>query len=203
MSNYTADNIQVLSFLEHVRKRPGMYIGSVDSEGLFFLFDSALCWAVDSGNKLVTVKFDDSVITISHDGEGIPVTNHPRLDKPILELFMTTLGTGGYDSNLAIINAFCETLTIETTAQNPSALHQLASAGDEVLYSLRFERCEIVGQMTSRPTNKICTQISFRFDPEIFGDSVLDLVKAKEAIAVYQARLPELTINMEINYETV
>jgi DNA gyrase subunit B/topoisomerase-4 subunit B len=102
MSNsYTAKDITVLEGLEPVRKRPGMYIGGVDSAGLHHLIWEILDNAVDEAmnghaNRIeVTLHKDGSTITVSDNGRGIPIDMHPKFNKPALELILTTLHAGG------------------------------------------------------------------------------------------------------------
>ena len=100
-NNYTAKDITVLEGLEPVRKRPGMYIGSVDSAGLHHLVWELLDNSVDEAMNghasriEVTLHSDGSTVTVSDNGRGIPVDIHPKFKKSALELILTTLHAGG------------------------------------------------------------------------------------------------------------
>lgn len=100
-NTYTAKDITVLEGLEPVRKRPGMYIGGVDSSGLHHLVWEILDNAVDEAmnghaNRIdVTLHADGSTVTVSDNGRGIPVDVHPKFKKSALELILTTLHAGG------------------------------------------------------------------------------------------------------------
>ena len=100
-NNYTAKDITVLEGLEPVRKRPGMYIGGVDSAGLHHLVWELLDNSVDEAMNghasriEVTLHSDGSTVTVSDNGRGIPVDIHPKFKKSALELILTTLHAGG------------------------------------------------------------------------------------------------------------
>ncbi|MGE0682929.1 MAG: type IIA DNA topoisomerase subunit B, partial [Candidatus Binatia bacterium] len=100
-NSYTAKDITVLEGLEPVRKRPGMYIGGVDSTGLHHLIWEILDNAVDEAMNghasriEVTLHKDGSTVTVSDNGRGIPIDIHPKFKKPALELILTTLHAGG------------------------------------------------------------------------------------------------------------
>jgi DNA gyrase subunit B len=100
-TNYTAKDITVLEGLEPVRKRPGMYIGGVGASGLHHLVWEVLDNAIDeamngyASNIAVTLHDDESAITISDDGRGIPVDKHPKTKKSALEVIFSTLHAGG------------------------------------------------------------------------------------------------------------
>jgi len=102
---YTAKDITVLEGLEPVRKRPGMYIGGVDSAGLHHLVWELLDNAVDEAmnghcDKItVTLHKDGETITVADNGRGIPVDVHPKHKKSALELILTTLHAGGKFEN--------------------------------------------------------------------------------------------------------
>ena len=99
--SYVADDIEVLEGLEHVRKRPSMYIGGVDARGLHHL-----CWEIvdNSVDEYlaghcdridVVLHKDGCSITVSDNGRGIPVDTHKKTGKSALEVILTTLYAGG------------------------------------------------------------------------------------------------------------
>ncbi|HEY8517216.1 MAG TPA: DNA topoisomerase IV subunit B [Candidatus Binatia bacterium] len=100
-SNYTAKDITVLEGLEPVRKRPGMYIGSVESAGLHHLLWEIVDNSVDEAMNghcdriAVTLHEDGETVTVEDNGRGIPVDMHAKYRKPALELILTTLHAGG------------------------------------------------------------------------------------------------------------
>src|SRR5689334_4671749 len=98
---YNAESITVLEGLEAVRRRPGMYIGTVDRAGLHHLLWEIVDNAVDeflNGHAdaiSVTLHKSGSAVTVGDNGRGIPVGIHPKHKKPTLELILMTLHAGG------------------------------------------------------------------------------------------------------------
>ncbi|MFA0822623.1 MAG: DNA topoisomerase (ATP-hydrolyzing) subunit B [Methanomethylovorans sp.] len=179
---YDATHIQVLEGLEAVRKRPSMYIGSVDSRGLHHLvyevvdnsIDEALagfCSQID-----VTINTDGSV-TVQDNGRGIPVDNHPKYNKSALEVVMTILHAGGkFDKSsykvsgglhgvgVSVVNALSEWTDVYVKR-------------DGNLYYQRYERgiptgtVQVVGQtegsgttVTFKPDASILETIVFNYE---------------------------------------
>ena len=100
-NNYTAENIEVLSGLDPVKKRPGMYTDTsrpnhLAQEVIDNSVDEAL--AGHAKNIRVTLHKDGSV-EVEDDGRGMPVDLHPQLKKPGIEVILCTLHAGGKFSN--------------------------------------------------------------------------------------------------------
>src|SRR5438105_10620234 len=98
--SYDIADIQVLEGLEPVRKRPSMYIGSVDAKGLHHLVWEIVDNAVDeylngyADAVVVTLHKSGDAVTVHDNGRGIPVDLHPKHKRPALELILTTLHSG-------------------------------------------------------------------------------------------------------------
>src|SRR3972149_943002 len=97
---YLSDQIQVLEGLQAIRKRPAMYIGSVDPRGLHHLVHEVVDNSIDEAmagfckNIQVTLNSDGSV-TIADDGRGIPVDVHAKYGVPGVELVLSRMHSRG------------------------------------------------------------------------------------------------------------
>ncbi len=104
-TNYTADSIQSLEGIEHIRTRPSMYIGDIGSRGLHHLFYEVIDNSVDESlagfcNKIWVTIHKNGYISILDNGRGIPVEIHKKEKKSALEVVMTKTGSGGkFDKN--------------------------------------------------------------------------------------------------------
>lgn len=99
-SNYQASNIQVLQGLEAIRKRPAMYIGSTDKNGLLHIFTEILDNSVDEAiggycNHIWVTLHKDGSLSVKDNGRGIPVEIHAQTKVSTLETVMTNLHAGG------------------------------------------------------------------------------------------------------------
>ena len=97
---YNAEQIQVLDGLEHVRKRPGMYIGSVSTRGLHHLVyeivDNCVDEALAGYCTHIEVKIEPgNIIAVEDNGRGIPVDIHPKTKISAAETVYTKLNAGG------------------------------------------------------------------------------------------------------------
>jgi topoisomerase-4 subunit B len=181
-TDYDASAIEVLEGLEPVRRRPGMYIGGTDERALHHLaaevIDNSMDEAVAGHATRIEVVLEAvegtaGRLTVTDNGRGIPVDEHPKYPgKSALEVILTTLHSGGKFSDKAyatsgglhgvgvsVVNA----LSIDTVVE---------VARNKTLYRQTFAK----GSPTSKlvevgPTpNRRGTTTSFVPDPEIFGD---------------------------------
>ena len=181
-NEYGADQIQILEGLEAVRKRPGMYIGSISARGLHHLVyeivDNAVDEALAGFCKTIDVNINpDNSITVIDDGRGIPVGINHKAGKSALEVVFTVLhaggkfGGGGYKVSgglhgvgASVVNALSEHLEVEVRREG-KIYSQKYSRGNKIT------EVEVIGECNSDETG---TKITFLPDKEIFEETVYD-----------------------------
>lgn len=178
--HYTADEIQVLTGLEPVRKRPGMYIGSTGPRGLHHLVYEVVDNSIDEALAGIcdTIKvtiFEDNSVSIEDNGSGIPVETHPQTGKSTVETVLTILHAGGKFNNsaykvsgglhgvgISVVNALSEWLIVKVKRNNKE-------------YKQEFRRGESVTSLEVIGDSKDTgTTIHFKPDAEIFETIVFD-----------------------------
>jgi DNA gyrase/topoisomerase IV subunit B len=186
---YGASSIQVLEGVEHVRKRPGMYIGGLSKEGMHHLVWEILDNSVDevinghASSIEVVLDKDHKGITVSDNGRGIPVDKHPKLKVPAVVAVFTKLGAGGkfdgesykhsgglHGVGAAVANALAELL--EVRVKRGGKRHEI-----------RFERGIQKGKLKSSGSARgTGTEVYLRPDPEMFGKLSLDPLLLRERL---------------------
>ena len=172
---YGADQIQVLEGLEAVRKRPGMYIGSVSKRGLHHLVyeivDNCVDEALAGYCTRIEVKIEPgNIVTVEDDGRGIPIEIHPKTKISAAETVYTVLHAGGkfggdsgykvsgglHGVGASVVNALAE--WTEVTIQRDGGIHHM-----------KFERGKTVEKLNKiGDSKKTGTKVKFLADDTIF-----------------------------------
>jgi DNA gyrase subunit B len=178
-STYTAENIQVLEGIEHVRKRPAMYVmGGNGIDGYHQLLTEILDNAIDESlagyaDTVEVILNEDGSVTVIDNGRGIPVDLMKKEGKSAVEIIFTKLGSGGkFDGESykvsgglhgmggSVVNALSDSLVAEVTR-------------DGKIYSICFERGVVTKQLEvigSAPKGKTGSKVTFMPDHSIFKD---------------------------------
>jgi len=171
---YSAEAIEAVTGLDHVRARPAMYIGDIDERGLHHLVWEIVDNAVDEAmagyaKNITVILHQDGSVTVEDDGRGIPVDIHPEFKIPAVQMVFTILGAGGKFSKKAyqysgglhgvgasVVNALSKWLVVEVY-RNGKIYRQEYSYGKPV------HPLKEVGTTTKRGT-----KVSFKPDDSIF-----------------------------------
>jgi DNA gyrase subunit B len=177
---YSSESVQIYQNAAHIRQRPGMYIGNTAASGLHHLVYELVYNSVDealAGHcRLIHVKINvDGSLSVSDDGRGIPVEEHPSDKRSTLEVVLTTVGAGAkFDKNTYRVSAGLHGIG----AKAVTALSDWVQAEvrrDGHVYVQEYER----GHATT-PVKQIGaathtgTRVTFHPDPEIFHEVTFD-----------------------------
>lgn len=176
-SDYDASSIQVLEDMEHVRLRPGMYIGGKDDRALHHMVaeivDNSMDEAVAGHATWIEIELHaNGHVSVRDNGRGIPTDPHPKdPSKTALEIIFCTLNAGGKFSGdsyqtsgglhgvgSSVVNALSDHLSVEV-------------ARNRELYRMDFSRGLPQGPLekVGAAPNRRGTAVTFHPDPEIFG----------------------------------
>ncbi|UYW00385.1 DNA topoisomerase (ATP-hydrolyzing) subunit B [Flavobacterium agricola] len=177
-NNYSADSIQALEGLEHVRMRPSMYIGDIGVRGLHHLvyevvdnsIDEALAGHCDTIKVIIN---ENNSITVEDNGRGIPVDIHKKEGVSALEVVMTKIGAGGkFDKDsykvsgglhgvgVSVVNAL--SVHLHATVFKDGKIWEQEYAKGKANYPVRQ-----VGETTKRGTT-----VTFLPDDSIFTQTI-------------------------------
>ncbi|MGH3143155.1 MAG: DNA topoisomerase (ATP-hydrolyzing) subunit B [Gaiellales bacterium] len=177
---YGSADIQVLEGVEHVRLRPGMYIGTTSSRGLHHLVyevvDNSIDEAMAGHCDRITVRLlKGGGVQVEDNGRGIPIKPIPKAKdrRPAVEVVLTTLNAGGkfggggyrisgglHGVGVSVVNALSEKLVVQVMREGGS-------------WTQTFARGKATSKLTKgKPSRKTGTIITFWPDPEIFVEGV-------------------------------
>ena len=186
-NSYNDDSITVLEGLEHVRKRPGMYIGSTDERGLHHLVWEIVDNAIDEalagyGREIIVTINEDNSITVEDNGRGVPCGIHAT-GKNTMEIIYTKLNAGGkfggngykttgglHGVGASVVNALSSYMIV--TSYRDGKIHQMRF--DEG--GTKVSKMKILGD-----TKKTGTTVTFKPDPTLFTTTVYvyDILKTR------------------------
>lgn len=187
MAEYNSQSIEVLTGLEPVRKRPGMYTDTtrpnhLAQEVIDNSVDEAL--AGHASQIVVTLKADGSLVC-ADDGRGMPVDIHPEQGLPGVEVIMCTLHAGGKFSNdnyqfsgglhgvgVSVVNALSSRLNIEI--KRDGSVYRMSFAGGD-----KASELEVIDSCGKRNTG---TSIHFWPDPKYFDTAKFSVRRLKHVL---------------------
>ena len=207
-NKYSSENIEILEGLEPVRKRPGMYIGGVDSRALHHLvveiLDNSIDEVINNFATYIEVHLlGDDTVQITDNGRGIPVDPHPKFkNKSALEIILTTLHSGGkfnsenyqtsgglHGVGASVVNALSYKFEVEVVREKKLYRQE---------YSKGLTKTKLLKISETNKSNG--TKILFCPDKEIFGDNTNFSPKTLFSIVKNKAYLsPGVKIHWKCN----
>ena len=202
MSQYTAEDIEVLTGLEPVRKRPGMY---TDTTRPNHLAQEAIDNSVDEALAGHASEIDvclnkDGSVTVTDDGRGMPVDLHPGEKKPGVEVILSTLHAGGKFSDknyqfsgglhgvgVSVVNALSSAL--EVVIRRDGNIYSMTFAGGEKKTEL-----VVVGSCGKRNTG---TALTFTPDPQYFDSVNFSVSRLRHVLRAKAVLCPGLRVKFK------
>ena len=173
---YSADSIQALEGIEHVRMRPSMYIGDVGMRGLHHLVYEVVDNSIDEAlaGHCDTISVDileGNGIKVRDNGRGIPVDTHKKEGVSALEVVMTKIGAGGkFDKDSYKVSGGLHGVGVSCV--NALSIHLNATVfRDGKIHEQNYSKGKKTDDVTvTGKTDKRGTEVEFHPDPEIFED---------------------------------
>jgi topoisomerase IV subunit B len=200
MSNYTAQDIEVLTGLDPVRKRPGMYTDTTRPNHLAQeVIDNSVDEALAGhAKKIDVILHRDGSVTVSDDGRGMPVDIHPQQGKPGVEVILSTLHAGGKFSNknyefsgglhgvgVSVVNAL--SLSLDVTIKRDGQVYHIAFAGGNKVSELT-----VIDSCGKRNTG---TSVRFLPDPQYFDTVKFSLSRLRHVLRAKAVLCAGLEVN--------
>ncbi|MEZ4802221.1 MAG: DNA topoisomerase (ATP-hydrolyzing) subunit B [Gelidibacter sp.] len=175
--NYSADSIQALEGMEHVRMRPSMYIGDVGARGLHHLVYEVVDNSIDEAlaghcNNITVIINEDNSITTEDDGRGIPVDIHKKEGVSALQVVMTKIGAGGkFDKDSYKVSGGLHGVGVSCV--NALSEHLRATVyRDGKIWEQEYERGKAMYPVKQiGETDKRGTTVTFKPDHTIFNQT--------------------------------
>lgn len=180
--DYGAGDIQVLKGLEHVRKRPAMYIGDISSRGLHHLVYEVIDNAIDEAlagfcDKITLTLNKEGSVTVTDNGRGIPTDIHPTEKISALEVVMTQLNAGGkfnrdsykvsgglHGVGVSVVNALSEWMEAEVTRDGKVYYQKYKRGVPESKVKETGKGKKTGTKVTFYPDNQIFKSINFKYE---------------------------------------
>jgi DNA gyrase subunit B len=177
-NQYSADSIQALEGMEHVRMRPSMYIGDVGVRGLHHLVYEVIDNSIDEAlaghcDKITVTINEDNSITTEDNGRGIPVGLHKKEGVSALEVVMTKIGAGGkFDKDSYKVSGGLHGVGVSCVNALSSELKATVHRDGKV-WEQEYERGKAMYPVKSTgTTDKRGTVVTFKPDSQIFTQTL-------------------------------
>ena len=201
-NQYSADSIQALEGMEHVRMRPSMYIGDVGVRGLHHLVYEVIDNSIDEAlaghcDEITLTINEDNSITTEDNGRGIPVGLHKKEGVSALEVVMTKIGAGGkFDKDSYKVSGGLHGVGVSCV--NALSVHLKATVHREgKIWEQEYERGKALYPVKSTgATDKRGTTVTFKPDPQIFTQT---LEYSYETLANRMRELAFLNKGIKVN----